>query len=722
MSKPKKKYNVGIVILNFNNSEITKLTLEVLFKVKCENKFRVLVVDNFSDHDDYEELKSYINNLHFKKSTLSLVRNKKNLGYSGGNNIGITYFLNNKDIDYLCLLNSDVIVTDYWLDRLIKTGSKFIGPVTNAVGNEQTINPGFTAIRNISAYGEINAFAQKWYSIRKNWVVDTDDLHFFTVLIHRTVFEKIGFLDEQFYPGSFEDVDFCLRAKKNNIILKIHRGVFVYHYGSASFEKLNINNRLEISNQNLKKLEDKWGINWISDDPKLLLPLIQDVSFILDEEQKKLYSDSLQRHYRAVQNLLDRLVTENNYLKLENFKIHVDKVGLVIRLIRNFKKIIKSIFYIFKGTYFQILKRLIKRIITGKGMVVFAEYFSEELLKDGYYVRVKMIDNLMSDYLRLYISPDIKCTSLKYKEHHPLAFSILYNPQSRIQKMYISILILMARKIYCQSVLKFNDWEKNLLFRLRLVSIYWDVHGVVPEEFVYHDDFINAQKYGDIENILAIFSKKIICVTKKMSDHLINKYNIDPKKIIVLPNAITKNKTKNEEKCYNIKSPIITYAGGIMKWQMIDKMNESIYHMKKSAKFIICVPNVHDFWKLWRYNSKPRNLVVQTKSREELYKEVYSVSNYGFVLREDNVLNRVSCPTKLVEYLENDIIPIVDCINIGDFIELGYNYLTLADFLSGNFLNKKQYESAIQNNRKVIEQYKSSYEKGKIDMRYLLKN
>uniref|UniRef100_UPI0040266C07 hypothetical protein n=1 Tax=Phocaeicola vulgatus TaxID=821 RepID=UPI0040266C07 len=53
----------------------------------------------------------------------------------------------------------------------------------------------------------------------------------------------------------------------------------------------------------------------------------------------------------------------------------------------------------------------------------------------------------------------------------------------------------------------------------------------------------------------------------------------------------------------------------------------------------------------------------------------YLKNDCGVVLRKDNIVNRVACPTKLIDYLQYGLIPIVLSPHIGDFYNLGYKYI-----------------------------------------------
>ena len=76
-------------------------------------------------------------------------------------------------------------------------------------------------------------------------------------------------------------------------------------------------------------------------------------------------------------------------------------------------------------------------------------------------------------------------------------------------------------------------------------------------------------------------------------------------------------------------------------------------------------------------------IIIDHKTHAELT-EIYTKCHYGFILREDIVVNRVACPTKLVEYLAMGVVPIVDSANIGDFRTMGMRSITLEQLLRGD--------------------------------------
>jgi hypothetical protein len=91
--------------------------------------------------------------------------------------------------------------------------------------------------------------------------------------------------------------------------------------------------------------------------------------------------------------------------------------------------------------------------------------------------------------------------------------------------------------------------------------------------------------------------------------------------------------------------------------------------------------------------------------------ERYLSSDFGFVLRDDTAVNRVSCPTKLSEYLWFGVIPIVKTPHVGDFLTEGFSYVTEGEFAAGLLPDEPSCERMRRNNRDVLGRLIARYEK-----------
>src|SRR5690242_9955962 len=113
-----KNKDVAIIILNWNNYEDTYECLKSLENLIYSN-FDVYLVDNNSDDNSFTKL---INDQDNGKFTvhINFIKSTANIGFAGGNNLGINQAYNEK-YKYFWLLNNDTIVDKYSLGELVET-------------------------------------------------------------------------------------------------------------------------------------------------------------------------------------------------------------------------------------------------------------------------------------------------------------------------------------------------------------------------------------------------------------------------------------------------------------------------------------------------------------------------------------------------------------------------------------------------------------------------
>lgn len=101
------KDRILVIILNYNTWQRTITTVEMLSHTLCVPSEDILVVDNASTNDSYEQIDV------FRQQTLRihLCRAKQNAGYAAGNNIGIRY-ARQEGYRYAWILNNDILIED----------------------------------------------------------------------------------------------------------------------------------------------------------------------------------------------------------------------------------------------------------------------------------------------------------------------------------------------------------------------------------------------------------------------------------------------------------------------------------------------------------------------------------------------------------------------------------------------------------------------------------
>lgn len=165
------------------------------------------------------------------------IRNRGNRGVAAGWNQIMRRALNDPEFAYLYLINNDIIFNEGSCDVLLEFLKE---------------NPKYLAVSSI----ESNRFTPR------PGAVDDKALNFIAIMMTRKLIELVGFFDEQFYPGYFEDNDYHERIKREVWPKGYKTGVvhdsMVVHLGSRTI----IEGQVIMGGaflQNRLKFKKKWG-------------------------------------------------------------------------------------------------------------------------------------------------------------------------------------------------------------------------------------------------------------------------------------------------------------------------------------------------------------------------------------------------------------------------------------------------------------------------------
>lgn len=348
-----------------------------------------------------------------------------------------------------------------------------------------------------------------------------------------------------------------------------------------------------------------------------------------------------------------------------------------------------------------------------KVFLIMAPYFTEERLADGYFQRVRAVDHMLApDDVKIYASwldadevrgiPHVHIwdqTHIEIRYPHP----DLENDKRILQ------IARRAGTVYHHSITFANEWvtkDEN-------IRKIFDMHGAYPEELRMYGREEQAILDEEQERLAMRHGQCLVCVTQSMIEHLAQKYGRIPEKVILLP-IFDEQRLRQ---CAQIKKESsqgknIVYAGGMQKWQNVEMMQEAVYQTQGQFVYHFYTPEPRIFWKKWKYKRKPKGLEVSSKTPDEVI-SAYAFCDYGFLLRDDTVVNHVACPTKLVEYLAAGIIPILNTTQIGDFVKDGMAYVSLSDFVSGKLPEKKERTIFIKQNLGVVQALEERYRQGR---------
>lgn len=240
---------VSIIILNFNGAKNTTACLtSICDGIYQDLKLSIVVVDNSSKEEDKQILRENIKEKESHDIPIVFIENKYNVGYSGGNNTGISYALKN-NTDYCLILNNDTIVDKHFVEELENAFSD------NSVGiavSKIYFAKGFEFHKD--RYKKEDLGKILWYAGgRMDWqnvigyhrgvdevdtgqydrIEDTEIATGCCMLVRREVMENIGLFDEKYFLY-YEDADFSMRAKRAGFKIRYVPKAMLWHKNAGS--------------------------------------------------------------------------------------------------------------------------------------------------------------------------------------------------------------------------------------------------------------------------------------------------------------------------------------------------------------------------------------------------------------------------------------------------------------------------------------------------------
>ena len=236
--------NVFVSIINYNGNKDTLLCLKMLDELNTEGfRLEVVVVDNGSK----ELFKTNTND--FKNFKLHLLRSEENLGFSGGQNLGIKYALNTK-ADYVVVLNNDVFLDKNLIVELLKTfkikkDAGLVSPkIYFAKGHEyhkdrykeSDLGKVFWYTGGIMDWKNVIASHRGVDEVDKRQydeLIKTDFVTGCCFMAKKEVFKNAGFFDDDYFLY-YEDNDLSQRAKKMGFECYYQPKAVLWHLNAGS--------------------------------------------------------------------------------------------------------------------------------------------------------------------------------------------------------------------------------------------------------------------------------------------------------------------------------------------------------------------------------------------------------------------------------------------------------------------------------------------------------
>lgn len=326
---------------------------------------------------------------------------------------------------------------------------------------------------------------------------------------------------------------------------------------------------------------------------------------------------------------------------------------------------------------------------------VIAPFPSRENQKDGMIQRVAAIDSLIAAVPRSYL--DISFRRFFKKEIRSHGQATVYCLNAFVHAFLILRLLRSARVVYVHSA---YNALKIMAFPTK-ASIVFDAHGIVPEERLQEGERVAARLYAMAERFILRRCTTLVCVTHAMLRHFHQKHGMTARAEIVLPILphFGDGATAAQAMAYPRDAEAVIYAGGMQAWQNVDKMVAATA-AQPQLRYTFLTGEVERFEASLRRGGA-RYFVCKAVAPEAV-KDTYLTHNYGFVLRDEILVNAVACPTKLVEYMYWGVVPIVITPNIGDFDRESLHGVTLQQFARGELPNAADADAMRRHNQAVV--------------------
>jgi GT2 family glycosyltransferase len=231
----------------------TRLCLESLLACTDRPPYELVVVDNGSR----DGTPRYLRRLAARFGHVRVIENDVNRGFAAAVNQALAAGRGHTFV----LLNNDTIVAPGWLsdlDTILRDPSVgLVGPVTNRIGTEAEIESAY------ATYGDFLRFAAERARAHGGRTSEVRMAAMFCVALRRDVWRHVGTLDESFGTGTLEDDDYSLRVRDAGLRILCAEGVFVHHFGEASFGRLAPDGSLSrLLDRNRRLFAEKWGREW----------------------------------------------------------------------------------------------------------------------------------------------------------------------------------------------------------------------------------------------------------------------------------------------------------------------------------------------------------------------------------------------------------------------------------------------------------------------------
>jgi GT2 family glycosyltransferase len=247
--------SIDVVVCVHDALEDLRLCMWSLLNA-TERRFRLIVVNDGSA----APATRFLDKFAAKHPGVTLInRSEPPHGYTLAANAG----LHASSSDYVVLLNSDTMVGNGWLERLVSCGERhpevgILGPLSNAASHQSVPDlrhDGAWAVNSLPDWLTVDGMALILARAAPHVQARLPFINGFCYVIKREVIAAIGYLDEERFPDGYcEENDFSHRAFKHGFALAVADDAYVYHAKSKSY---GTQSRNDLAKRNYQRFLDK---------------------------------------------------------------------------------------------------------------------------------------------------------------------------------------------------------------------------------------------------------------------------------------------------------------------------------------------------------------------------------------------------------------------------------------------------------------------------------
>ena len=223
---------IAVVILNWNGMKLLEQFLPSIIQFSSEAD--IYLADNASTDDSISYVKATFQNI-------KIIKNETNLGFAGGYNVA----LKQVDADVFALVNSDIEVTENWLQPIIETfknepQTAIIQPKILDYKRKEYFEYAGAAGGFIDKYGYPFCRGRIFDSMEKDHGQYNENCEIFWAsgacfFIRSSIYKELNGFDSDFFAHQ-EEIDLCWRAINKGHKLKFNSDSVVYHVGGATLQ------------------------------------------------------------------------------------------------------------------------------------------------------------------------------------------------------------------------------------------------------------------------------------------------------------------------------------------------------------------------------------------------------------------------------------------------------------------------------------------------------